>query len=161
MARLFALRRGPEVNAGLSPEFPGGAAGGGSGARQPTRQPPQDAQHGDPRHGAGHERGGERDRDDARIALPADREGAEQGLDLVAGGAAAPGREQEPAERDQEKGEAAAGEPAFEPEAEEAALELAGDEGVVGADEMQHVDDLAVAGNRPSRREGDGKPGRN
>ena len=74
---------------GLTPVNPLGFQGGraGSGARQPSRQPPQDAQHGDPRHGAGHERGGERDRDDAGIALPADREGAEQGLDLVAGGA--------------------------------------------------------------------------
>src|SRR5215204_4713391 len=43
MARLFALRRGPEVNAGLSPEFPGGAAGGGSGARQPTAKAPNRA----------------------------------------------------------------------------------------------------------------------
>ena len=97
----------------------------------------------------------------AGIAAPAEVEGAEQGLDLVAcraGAASDPGDGAETAIRP-----SAARPPtsrALEPEAEEAALELARDEGVVGADEVQHLDDVAVAGHGAARREGDRKPGR-
>ena len=46
---------------------------------------------------------------------------------------------------------------AAQAEPEEAALELPGDEVVVGADEMQHLHDLAVAGHRAAGREGHGE----
>src|SRR4051794_5983601 len=82
---------------------------------------------------------GERDEDDDGVAPPADLEGAKERFELVAGRARAPGGAQQAKGRDDRKRRAAAHRAALQPHDEEAMLELARDEAVIGADIVQHL----------------------
>ena len=92
---------------------------------------------------------------DRGVARQAEAEGAEQRGDLGAR-RRVPGDDRARAPPREERRRRAAADPRpAEPEAEEMFLELSGDEGIGGADEMQHLDDLARAGHRAAGGEAD------
>src|SRR6185437_2314029 len=116
----------------------------------PHRQP-----GGDGGHGGDHRDHG----DDADDAVPADGEAPEQRAEFGPriGGPDIAGKQRdgdEEGDRRQPADDAAA-----KADEQEPPLEFPGDETVRGADEMQHVDNLAVAGHGATRREDDGEHG--
>src|SRR5262245_42705506 len=78
------------------------------------------------------------------VAGDAEREGAAQGGGLALARGAEKLVAEKPGERDDAECRAAADRSALQAEHEEMALELARDEAVLGADEMQHLDDRTV-----------------
>src|SRR4051812_49403576 len=101
----------------------------------------------------------EDDQADCSIAAPPDVEPAEHGVDLIARRPIPPGGGGEAESRDGGETDSASHEAALQPKTKETALELARDETIVGAHEMQDLDHLTVAGHGALRREGDGKAG--
>src|SRR5712692_8421092 len=99
---------------------------------------------------------------DGAIAFGTEREAAEQGGNLLfARGPLEPVAEKAGKQEQQHRGNAA-DDPALEAEQQEMPLELRGDERVLGADEMQHLDDRAVrrhgaAGGEGHRQGGGGE----
>src|SRR5262245_19954275 len=95
--------------------------------------------------GQGGDPGDQRDLHHHRqIAQSPDREAAEQGGKLIAAGAAAEPCDDELGERKQRDGAAAADQAALQSQVQEMPLEVPGDEIVLGADEMQHLDHRAI-----------------
>jgi hypothetical protein len=92
-------------------------------------------------------------REDAGIAERADREGAEQGCGLVGLRGGQRVALQEAGAHEEQGGKRAADRRALEADLQEVLLEFVGDEGAFGADEVQDLDDMAIARQRAARGE--------